>query len=984
MNKNCCLLIICTILCSFLFLGIPVGSNPDASMYLFWGEGAIPTGWSLVSDSGGDFYNVFVRGSNSYGGTGGATTHNHTLSASWVRDSEDPIGGFVYTDTTPDEITIANEDSDYGGPHIHNLINLTVDAASNMPQYSSLKVIKYDSGIPDTIPMGAIALFETTNPPTGWEEIEDYGYYIYCSDSVGSTGGSSDAHIHSLTVDCGPPTTTNIVEYASPYTAVSSSTHTHDDWELYSYGSKQPPTISVIFAQKVSETEDGVSDGLVAMFDDTLGTEWEVRSGIGDPYYERLLVTWNSFGTTYGSETHNHEDVRIISGYNAEMSTVNEGSYAFAAIGTHRHVLESSPSADTSTDSHMPPYLNVIFAKRYPNPHIVDWWNSQTDDDEIYLEASENETIDFNATADQDMDSWTWVKNGTDQSHDYANFTTTFHLDERLYENWTSNNISTNNWTTGGDANWSVVYDDNHFSARSGDIDDSETTWLNHTLEAWNSSLMRVSFYWMVNSEAGHDTLSLYADGELLDSISGDVPWAYTWYILDENTSELSFEYAKDGGGTTGADAGWVDDLIIEAIQTVSVNATNDNGTTNTVTWYIASRRPVFNLVKTVIDCVTKQPLLNFTAICDGVTELNTTDGSITFDNLTFGWHIINASVIGYYSGVDSIFVDEDTSLENSLVSINASGGSGVYYPAATATFRVISFMGVPYEGINVTATPLSITSSSWDWLWQVIGLSAQSANLIQLGTLNGLTDANGEIVFAIAETVKYQVTFIDEITGINKTISIYPKNNMVYTVYIWSTDSELVEWHSFVTNCTINITTETIDTTHAYINISYSDTSSGTAIINYTINISEISGLSNETTVATGSEAGGATINISEIVENYRGNMYYIYLNITHSEFGELQKTYSAKFRGVRLDLGFSDFTYLLISVCGIFLTGLVFGSTSADYGALITCMPGWMFYSFGWFDPLGYSAPLVLAMATVVSILYIIVKRGHEEGYT
>ena len=110
---------------------------------------------------------------------------------------------------------------------------------------------------------------------------------------------------------------------------------------------------------------------------------------------------------------------------------------------------------------------------------------------------------------------------------------------------------------------------------------------------------------------------------------------------------------------------------------------------------------------------------------------------------------------------------------------------------------------------------------------------------------------------------------------------------------------------------------------------------------------------------------------------------MYYIYLNITHSEFGNVQKVYSVKFRGVRLDLGFSDFTYLLISICSIFLVGLVFGSTTADYGALITCIPGWMFYSFGWFDPLGYSAPLVLSMATVISILYIIVKRGQEAGY-
>jgi hypothetical protein len=389
-----------------------------------------------------------------------------------------------------------------------------------------------------------------------------------------------------------------------------------------------------------------------------------------------------------------------------------------------------------------------------------------------------------------------------------------------------------------------------------------------------------------------------------------------------------------------------------------------------------------FDITITAYDIRTGASIMNFTAYLDTGSSGSTTSGIVSFEcEDAYEWIEVTVNSQGYYASKQTTYLDSDKEITIVISPIGLE--PNVLPEIRPITITVVSFLGTRYEMVNVSMTPIEHTYGSLDWLWSVFGVTESTD--IPNSTMSGFTDADGDISFVIVDGVKYTVTCVKAAAGINKTIELYPKSGEHYTIYIWSSESELVVWHSFVTNVTINVTTETIDSTHAYINVSYTDDSGGTAVINYTINRSEISGMSNETTVASGYDAGGANINISEIVENYRGQMYYISLLINHSEFGEVPKTYSVKFRGIRLDLGFEDETvYVFFAICSMFLLGLIFGGTIPDYGALIVCFGGWMFYGFGWFDPVGYSAPLVLSMATVISILYIIIQRGHKEGYT
>jgi len=79
-------------------------------------------------------------------------------------------------------------------------------------------------------------------------------------------------------------------------------------------------------------------------------------------------------------------------------------------------------------------------------------------------------------------------------------------------------------YTTGGDADWQgdlTTYFYDQDSARNGDIEDSEESWMQTTVEDGGT----FSFYWKVSSESGYDWLDFYIDAVRQARISGSTNW---------------------------------------------------------------------------------------------------------------------------------------------------------------------------------------------------------------------------------------------------------------------------------------------------------------------------------------------------------------------------------------------------------------------------------------------------------------------------
>ncbi len=320
----------------------------DGYMLLFWDGVAAPTDWTCVSCTGGDpFYQVFPRGNDTYGGTGGTATHTHTAS------------GSVDATTTPMPSRSLAGTGLNGNAHTHTF-SPTIGSASNLPVYRQLNIIRHNnSGNPSSIPAGAIAIFDST-VPSGWTQYSSQnGYYPYGENTAGTTGGSN-THTHAIT----GTTSGSVGDARSRNTAgaqdnVSSNGHTHDASGTSLNASNEPPYIEVIFGQLDSDASP--TFGMYAMWDDDPTTEWLIKSAGGGPLNQRFFKGSSSYGTTGGNITHNHNDVSYLSGTpSAPTTTSRTGGTPSASDDLHTHTVNVT---GFSADSNVPPYKDVIIAK---------------------------------------------------------------------------------------------------------------------------------------------------------------------------------------------------------------------------------------------------------------------------------------------------------------------------------------------------------------------------------------------------------------------------------------------------------------------------------------------------------------------------------------------------------------------------------------------------------------------------------------------
>jgi len=116
-------------------------------------------------------------------------------------------------------------------------------------------------------------------------------------------------------------------------------------------------------------------------------------------------------------------------------------------------------------------------------------------------------------------------------------------------------------WTTGGGGSWfgqaSSTYDGVD-AAQSGDVNDSQTSWLETTVSGPGT----MSFKWNVSSEQNWDKLHFMVDGTSVTNISGSTGWLSYSAVLTSGTHELTWSYEKDSSWDEGGDCGWVDQVV--------------------------------------------------------------------------------------------------------------------------------------------------------------------------------------------------------------------------------------------------------------------------------------------------------------------------------------------------------------------------------------------------------------------------------------
>jgi PKD repeat protein len=127
-------------------------------------------------------------------------------------------------------------------------------------------------------------------------------------------------------------------------------------------------------------------------------------------------------------------------------------------------------------------------------------------------------------------------------------------------EDFETGNFLQFDWQTGGTLPWLITNASPYegtYCARSGDINDSQESWLSLTYDVYSPE--NITFWYRVSSEANYDFLTFYIDNVSMGSWSGTVPWSLATYPVTAGTHTFKWRYNKDVSVSTGEDAAFID-----------------------------------------------------------------------------------------------------------------------------------------------------------------------------------------------------------------------------------------------------------------------------------------------------------------------------------------------------------------------------------------------------------------------------------------
>jgi hypothetical protein len=396
-------LLLAIIFFNIVGLLLPLQSGATGgNMILFWdpANGGAPTGWCLL----GIYNGFFPRGD----------TVSNTV-ANWGTTFSTPSRPYTPTNASV-TIGAASATTGSGGgtgesanTHTSTGGNVTYssddngDATTNpdLPAFRSLELIEYGtsagggtctgSGIPNVIPSGAIALFNTAIPATGWTRVSAQDGKILRVNSTVATGGG-DTEANNVTVSGisgstgasspnpfllngnaaitnhthAPPATltctSGCTSTSCPLQGTAGSTGTSTSTFTCTSANTDPPYVQPLLAEANANTST-LSIDITAMFDNDPGNGWVVISNGGGSYNGKFVRPNSTVNLgTLGNATRASETFTGTTGNNlgGTVSTLALGGTA--AASPHNHTITAV--TNTTTNSNIPPYFEVIFAEK--------------------------------------------------------------------------------------------------------------------------------------------------------------------------------------------------------------------------------------------------------------------------------------------------------------------------------------------------------------------------------------------------------------------------------------------------------------------------------------------------------------------------------------------------------------------------------------------------------------------------------------------
>jgi hypothetical protein len=214
------------------------------------------------------------------------------------------------------------------------------------------------NAVPDTFPVGGIALF-VGSPPSGWTRFAELdGRFPRGASTYGATGGATE-HSHSFDGTTGG----HIRDGSSGEFGLDAMggalQHHHSFSGITAAASNLPPYLDIVFAQKGPDAPDAFPVGGIALFVGSPPSGW-TRFAELDGRFPRGAST---YGATGGATEHSHSFDGTTGGHIRDGSSGEFGLGAMGGALQHHH----SFSGITAAASNLPPYLDIVFAQKGPD-----------------------------------------------------------------------------------------------------------------------------------------------------------------------------------------------------------------------------------------------------------------------------------------------------------------------------------------------------------------------------------------------------------------------------------------------------------------------------------------------------------------------------------------------------------------------------------------------------------------------------------------
>ncbi|MCK5387386.1 MAG: DUF2341 domain-containing protein, partial [Gammaproteobacteria bacterium] len=331
-------------------------------------------------------------------------------------------------------------------------------------------------------------------------------------------------------------------------------------------------------------------------------------------------------------------------------------------------------------------------------------------------------------------------------------------------------------------------------------------------------------------------------------------------------------------------------------------------------------------------------------------------NGYYVFTGLHNSTYSLRATKDGYVdSNIELCTPEFNTTLTRDIL-LQSTSGAGQQYVDHYVMFTVKSWLGTLYSGVEVNV---------------YIGDAV-------IAQYTGDTGTDGSISFELSEDREYRITFIDAAQGIDETRTLYPKENY-YEVIVFG--ANLIPDEPASNDITYSCYASSINLTHGFINVSFTDASGTTTLAELWINNTNMTNLYYFSTL-------DSSKSWSQVVTGGNAS-YVIVFKIDNTKLAEplIINRYVSFNDAVNVNLGLDEgWKYQLIAVVIIATVGLLFSAVNAEIGAVLIVLTGWLMIFFGWLQAGNTQGEnttlyLMLLLATLIAFGAIIKGRGDKS---